>query len=45
MMDGSNSRLQARSPCTTAAALCLPVAIPAHMMPSAPILAHASMHS
>ena len=24
MMDGSNSSLQARSPCTTAAALCLP---------------------
>ena len=45
MMDGSNSSLQARSPCTTAAALCLPVAIPAYMMPSAPILAHASMHS
>ena len=46
MLDGSNSSLQARSPCTTAAALCLPgAAMSAHMMPSAPILAHASMHS
>ena len=45
MMDGSNSSLQARSPCITAAVLCLPAAISAHMMPSAPKLAHASMHS
>ena len=45
MMDGSNSRLQARSSCTTAAVLCLPAAMPTHLMPSASILAHASMHS
>ena len=45
MMDGSNSSLQARSPCTTAAALCLPVAILTHLMPRAPKLAHASLHS
>ena len=45
MMDGSNSSLQARSPCITAAALCFPAAKPTHMMPSLPILAHASMHS
>ena len=44
MMDGSNSSLQARSPCTTATALCFPAAILTHMMPSLPILAHASMH-
>ena len=45
MLDGSNSSLQARSPCTTAAALCFPAAMPTHLMPSVPILAHASMHS
>ena len=45
MMDGSNSSLQARSPCTTAAVLCFPAAMPTHLMPSLPILAHATMHS
>ena len=45
MMDGSNSSLQARSPCTTAAVLCFPAAMPTHLMLLVPILAHASMHS
>ena len=40
MMDGSNSSLQARSPCTTAAALCLPAAMPTHLMPLAPGATH-----
>ena len=44
MMDGSNSRLQARSSCTTAAVLCLPAAMrhgnSLFLMPSASILAH-----
>ena len=39
LADDGWEQQQPRSPCTTAAALCLPAAMPAHMMPSAPMQA------
>ena len=40
MLVGSNCSLQAHSPCATTAALCLPAAMPTHLMPLAPGATH-----